>query len=104
MEAEKQDLEQLLKTLQADSKVQEQRLHKRQTEINSLLAENRKYKGEVDDVRQRFGNLDAIEEKLKLSELKSTKIADLLEALDTNMASTENQLSCYTCSGLLTES
>ena len=97
------ELEQQLQKLQADYKLEEERLRKRQSEINSLLAENRKYKGEVDEVRQRFGDLSAIEEKLKLCELKEAKIVDLLEALDTNMASTENQLSCYSCSNLLTE-
>ena len=38
-----------------------------------------------------------------MAKLKEDKVNDLLGELDTNMRSTENQLSCYKCMSLLVE-
>jgi hypothetical protein len=68
-----------------------------------LLKENSHFKSEVDTFRNKFGSLDQIASKLKIADLKESKVSDLVENLSTNLSSTETQLSCYKCSNLLSE-
>ena len=49
--------------LEKEIKQQEDILVKRNNEINSLLKENRYYKGEVDTIRTQYGGLEEIEKK-----------------------------------------
>lgn len=46
-----------LGTLEDELKTQEGILVKRHNEINTLLKENRYYKGEIDTIRTKFGSL-----------------------------------------------
>ena len=68
-----------------------------------MLKENTSFKSEVDTFRNKFGSIEEIAQKLKIADLKETKISELLEHLSINLSSTETQLSCYKCSNLLSE-
>ena len=68
-----------------------------------MLKENGQWKKEVDFIRNKFGTNEEIEESIKMAKLKEQKVFDLLNDLDHNLKSTENQLSCYKCSGILNE-
>ena len=75
--------QQLEKTI----KEQEETIVKRHKELDSLLASNKMYKNEIDGIRQRFGNLDDIVQKMELAELRESKVNDLLGELEHNMVS-----------------
>lgn len=68
--------------LEKDAELQEEVLKKRHEEINSLLKENTKYKSELDNIRKQYGNMNEIETRIKVAELKEEKINGLLGQLD----------------------
>lgn len=76
---------------------------KRHEEINSLIKENSKYKGELDEIRRAFGTMKEIEGRIKVAETKEEKIFGLLNQLDQIMKSEESNLSCYTCMAMYSE-
>jgi transcription elongation GreA/GreB family factor len=53
-------------------------LKKRQEEISSLLKENAKYKDQLDQIRKAYGDMQEIETRIKVAELKEEKINGLL--------------------------
>lgn len=57
-------------------------LKKRHSEINSLLKENTKYKNKIDSIRNKYGDLDEIEQKFNIATLKEEKVNTLLSKLD----------------------
>lgn len=54
-------------------------------------------------MRHKFGDLENIEQRIKIATLKEDKINSLLSKLDHVMQSTENNLSCYSCMNLLND-
>lgn len=68
--------------LEKDLELQEEVLKKRHEEINSLNKENAKYKDQLDQIRKKFGDMQEIETRIKVAELKEEKINGLLNQLD----------------------
>lgn len=81
--------------LEKDLELEQEVTKKRHEEINSLIKENSKYKNELDEIRKTFGDLQEIDNRIKVATLKEEKINGLLSQLDQIMKSTENNLSCY---------
>ena len=109
-----QDATMKVAKLEKDLALQEEVLKKRHEEINSLNKENAKYKDQLDQIRKQFGNMEEIETRIKVAELKEEKINGLLNQLDQIMVnlisyllilqtSTESNLSCYTCMSMMQE-
>lgn len=65
-----------------DLELEQEVTRKRHEEINSLMKENTKYKGELDAIRKAFGNMEEIETRIKVASLKEEKINALLTNLD----------------------
>lgn len=68
--------------LEKDLELQEEVLKKRHEEINSLNKENARYKDQLDQIRKQFGDMQEIETRIKVAELKEEKINGLLNQLD----------------------
>lgn len=88
--------------LEKDLELEQEVTKKRHEEINSLIKENTKYKGELDEIRKAFGNMQEIDARIKVAETKEEKIFGLLNQLDQISKSEESNLSCYTCMNMLT--
>lgn len=56
---------------------------------------------EQEDFRRKYGDSNQIRASLDLANQTQQKINRLLSDLDNTMASFENQLSCYKCSGMI---
>ncbi|TNV87373.1 hypothetical protein FGO68_gene4873 [Halteria grandinella] len=89
--------------LEKDLELEQEVTKKRHEEINSLIKENAKYKGELDEIRKAFGNMQEIEARIKIAEVKEEKIFGLLNQLDQIFKSEESNLSCYTCMNMMTD-
>lgn len=89
--------------LEKDLELEQEVTKKRHEEINSLIKENAKYKGELDEIRKAFGNMQEIEARIKVAEVKEEKIFGLLNQLDQIFKSEESNLSCYTCMNMMTD-
>jgi chromosome segregation ATPase len=101
MQREKQDAEQKsrnsyrrleeatkkIKELEESLDEQEQVLIKRHNEINSINKENRLMKEDLDFIRQKYGTVAEIKQKMEVAEMKEKKIAELVATLDNSIVS-----------------
>lgn len=58
------------------------------------------YKHDLDEVNERFGGLNSIDEQIRIAKLKERSVQQLLNQLDGTMSSIECSLSCRVCKDL----
>jgi len=59
------------------------------------------FKKLVDEINEKFGGMNAVDEAIRLARLKEESVAGLLSRLETVMESTESNLSCMKCMQIL---
>lgn len=79
-----------IKELEETLEEQEKVLIKRHNEINALLKANRLMKDDLDFIRQKYGTVAEIKQKMEIAEMKEKKIAELVGTLDNSIVSNLN--------------
>ena len=72
-----------------------------ESQNRTLIQENHHLQQNIAAIREKFGTEAQIQDAFQLATLKDQNVHDLLQDLDNNIKSTENQLSCYKCSNVL---
>ena len=67
------------------------------------MKKNTNMKEDLDYIRQKYGSVAEIKQKMDIAEMKEKKIDELVSNLSTSIKSCENQLSCYKCMNLVNE-
>jgi len=80
-------LQEELERVKLDLHKSDTSLQKRQTELNSFIKENNMLKNQIMDIEKKYGDLNQIDERIRVASLKEAKIGDLLKKLDNCMQS-----------------
>lgn len=74
---------------------------KHEREKEELIKQRDSFKRIVDEISEKFGGINAVDEAIRLARIKEDSVAGLLQKLETVLESTESNLSCMKCMNIL---